>query len=734
MLKFGRAVTRHRRIILIVSILLLIPSAFGFIATRINYDVLTYLPNSIETIKGQDILLDEFGKGAYGLVTVEGMEYKDVAKLKAKMEQVDHVDSILWYDTVADVSMPVDILPNDIKDKFNSKDGNATMMVFFLDSGTSSDESLQAMTELRQIAGKDCYISSMTAFVEDLKELTNQEIPIYVVLAVILSAILLGIFLDSWFIPVVFIAGIGMEIIFNMGSNIFKGEISYITMAVAAILQLGVTMDYSIFLWHSYKEQREALDMEREEAMANAIAKTLVSITGSSITTIAGFLALCFMTFTLGLDLGIVMAKGVAIGIIGSVTILPSLLLVLEKYIDKFRHRSFMPRFDKLSNFLVNNPKKMLVLFIVLLIPAAYGYTHTTSYYKLDDSVPQNLPFAVANEKVKDEFGVATSYMILVDAKTSAKDVSSMTKEIEKVDGVNMCLGLKSVTGDIPTSMIPDEVTNLVQNDNWQIMMVTSKYAVASDQINNQVDTINNIMDKYDKKAMLIGEAPCTKDLIDITDHDFKVVDVLSIVAILLIILCVFRSISLPVILVAVIELAIFINLGIPCFTGTKLAFIAGIIISTVQLGSTVDYAILMTTRYRTERLDNGHNAKEAVRIAHSVSMPSIMVSAFAFTAATLGVGIYSKVDLIGSLCSLMARGALISMVIVMLFLPSALVIFDKLIIRTSMGMRGLVKRKYAIAAGPMDDIVLSENDESEINLLDNDNEEGENANEESND
>lgn len=734
MLKFGRAVTRHRRIILIVSILLLIPSAFGFIATRINYDVLTYLPNSIETIKGQDILLDEFGKGAYGLVTVEGMEYKDVAKLKAKMEQVDHVDSILWYDTVADVSMPVDILPNDIKDKFNSKDGNATMMVFFLDSGTSSDESLQAMTELRQIAGKDCYISSMTAFVEDLKELTNQEIPIYVVLAVILSAILLGIFLDSWFIPVVFIAGIGMEIIFNLGSNIFKGEISYITMAVAAILQLGVTMDYSIFLWHSYKEQREALDMEREEAMANAIAKTLVSITGSSITTIAGFLALCFMTFTLGLDLGVVMAKGVAIGIIGSVTILPSLLLVLEKYIDKFRHRSFMPRFDKLSNFLVNNPKKMLVLFIVLLIPAAYGYTHTTSYYKLDDSVPQNLPFAVANEKVKDEFGVATSYMILVDAKTSAKDVSSMTKEIEKVDGVNMCLGLKSVTGDIPTSMIPDEVTNLVQNDNWQIMMVTSKYAVASDQINNQVDTINNIMDKYDKKAMLIGEAPCTKDLIDITDHDFKVVDVLSIVAILLIILCVFRSISLPVILVAVIELAIFINLGIPCFTGTKLAFIAGIIISTVQLGSTVDYAILMTTRYRTERLDNGHNAKEAVRIAHSVSMPSIMVSAFAFTAATLGVGIYSKVDLIGSLCSLMARGALISMVIVMLFLPSALVIFDKLIIRTSMGMRGLVKRKYAIAAGPMDDIVLSENDESEINLLDNDNEEGENANEESND
>ena len=733
MLKFGRAVTKHRRIILIVALLLLIPSAFGFMATRINYDVLTYLPNSIETIKGQDILLDEFGKGAYGMVTVEGMEYKDVAKLKAKMEQVDHVDSVLWYDTVADVSTPVDILPDSIKDKFNSEDGNATMMVFFLDSGTSSDESLQAMTELRQVVGKNCYISSMTAFVEDLKELTNQEIPIYVVLAVILSAILLGIFLDSWFLPVVFIAGIGMEIIFNMGSNIFKGEISYITMAVAAILQLGVTMDYSIFLWHSYKEQREALNMDREEAMASAIAKTLVSITGSSITTIAGFLALCFMTFTLGVDLGIVMAKGVAIGIVGSVTILPSLLLALEKYIEKFRHRDFMPKFDKLSNFLVNNPKKMLVLFIVLLIPAAYGYTHTTSYYKLDESVPQNLPFAVANEKVKDEFGVATSYMILVDAKTSAKDVSAMTKEIEKVDGVSMCIGLKSVTGDIPTQIIPNEVSSLVQNDNWQIMMVTSKYAVASDEINEQVDEVNAVMDKYDKKAMLIGEAPCTKDLIDITDHDFKVVDVLSIVAILLIILFVFRSISLPVILVAVIELAIFINLGIPCFTGTKLAFIAGIIISTVQLGSTVDYAILMTTRYKTERLENGHNAKDAVRIAHSVSMPSIMVSAFAFTAATLGVGIYSKVDLIGSLCSLMARGALISMVIVMLFLPAALVLCDKLVVKTTWDMRKVFKGKLA-AEGPMDDMVLSENETENMNLLDEDNEEGENADEESND
>ncbi len=691
MLKFGQTVTKHRKVILIVALLLLIPSIFGFIGTRVNFDVLTYLPDSIETIKGQDILLDEFGKGGYGLITVEGMEYKDVAKLKAKMEEVDNVESVLWFDTVADLSVPIEILPDDLSSAFNSED--ATMMAIFFGAGTSADESLEAMVQLRQICGEQCYISSMTAFVEDLKELTDHEMPIYVLLAVILSTIVLGFFLDSWMLPVIFISGIGMEILFNMGSNIFKGEISYITMAVAAVLQLGVTMDYSIFLWHSYKEQHEMHGRRREDAMAHAIAQTLTSIAGSSITTIAGFLALCFMTFTLGLDLGIVMAKGVIFGIVGSVTILPALILGLEKYIHKFSHRSFMPKFHKLSEFLVNNPKKMLILFLVVLIPAVYGYANTEEYYKLDESVPQTLPFAVANEKVADEFGIATSYMIMADANTSAKDITAMAKEIDKLDGVKNCLGLKSIAGTIPSIMLPDEVTDLVQNEHWQVMMVTSEYPVASDEVNRQVDQINKVMDKYDTKAMLIGEAPCTNDLIDITAHDFKVVNFVSIFAILLIILVVLRSFSLPVILVAVIELAIFINLGIPCYTGTKLAFIAGIIISTVQLGSTVDYAILMTTRYKYERTTNGCDAKEAVRRAHYISMPSIMVSALAFAAATLGVGIYSQVDLIGSLCSLMARGALISMVIVMLFLPSALVLFDKLIVRTTSKMKAMIEQ-----------------------------------------
>ncbi|MBQ9708807.1 MAG: MMPL family transporter, partial [Firmicutes bacterium] len=685
MLKFGQKVTKHRRIILIVALLLVIPSIFGFIGTRVNFDVLTYLPDSIETIKGQDILLDEFGKGGYGLITVEGMDYKDVAKMKEKMEKVDNVESVLWFDTVADISVPREILPDSLTSAFNSDD--ATMMAIFFGAGTSDDDSLAAMKELRQICGQQCYISSMTAFVEDLKELTDHEMPIYVILAVVLSSIILGFFMDSWILPLIFISGIGMEILYNMGTNIFKGEISYITMAVAAVLQLGVTMDYSIFLWHSYKEQKEERGLKREEAMSQAIAQTLTSIAGSSITTIAGFLALCFMTFTLGIDLGVVMAKGVVFGIIGSVTILPALILGLEKYIEKFSHRSFIPKFGKLSHFLVNNPKKMLVLFVILLIPSIYGYLNTDQYYKLDESVPQDLPFAIANQKVEEEFGIATSYMIMADADTSAKDITNMVKDIKEVDGVDQCLGLKSMTGDIPSIMIPDEISSLIQNDNWQVLMVTSKYAVASDEVNVQVDEINAVMDKYDEKAMLIGEAPCTKDLIDITDHDFKVVDFASIFAILLIIMVVLRSFSLPVILVAVIELAIFINLGIPCFTGTKLAFIAGIIISTVQLGSTVDYAILMTTRYKTERIA-GHDAKEAVRLAHSISMPSIMVSAFAFAAATLGVGIYSEVDLIGSLCTLMARGALISMIIVMLFLPTALVNFDKLIIGTTGGMK----------------------------------------------
>lgn len=696
-MKIGKSVIKHRKAILIISVLLLIPSIFGFIGTRVNFDVLTYLPDSIETIKGQDIMLDEFGKGGYGLIAVEGMSHKDVAALKEKMEKVDNVESVLWYDTVLDVSVPMDILPDDIVDAFNSKD--ATMMAVFFNKGTSADESLDALSNLRQICGKQCYISSMTAFVEDLKELTNKEMPIYVILAVILSSIILGIFLDSWILPFIFIGGIGMEIMFNMGSNIFKGEISYITMAVAAVLQLGVTMDYSIFLWHSFKEHK-TLGQSSKEAMAKAIDKTLTSIAGSSITTIAGFLALCLMSFTLGLDLGIVMAKGVLLGIIGSVTILPSLILAFEKYIAKFSHKSIIPDFSRISRFLVKHSKKAIVLFIVLLIPSVYGYINTDQYYKLDESVPQTLPFAQANEKVKEEMGIATSYMILADANTGASDIKKMTDDIKKVDGISECLGLKRFTGVVPNDMIPDEVRDLVQDENWQVLMVTSEYEVASDEVNKQIEQVNKVIDKYDKKAMVIGEAPCTKDLIDITNHDFKVVDFISILAILLIILVVLKSFSLPVLLVAVIELAIFINLGIPCFTGTKLAFIAGIIISTVQLGSTVDYAILMTTRYKSERL-SGLDAKSAVEKAHSVSMPSIMVSALAFAAATMGVGIYSDIDIIGQLCALMARGAIISMIIVMVFLPSALLLFDKLIVKTTLDMRkGISKVKPELPEG----------------------------------
>ena len=689
-MNFGNSVIKHRKIILIVSVILLVPSMFGFIGTRVNFDVLTYLPDSIETVKGQDIMLEQFGKGGYGLIAVEGMDYKDVSVLKEKMEKVDNVESVLWYDTVADVSVPIEIFPDEIVDAFNSR--NATMMAVFFSEGTSADESLEAITQLRQICGKQCYISSMTAFVEDLKELTNKEMPIYVILAVILSSIVLGIFLDSWLLPVIFICGIGMEILFNMGSNIFKGEISYITMAVAAVLQLGVTMDYSIFLWHSFKEHK-AMGSESKPAMAEAINKTLTSIAGSSTTTIAGFLALCFMTFTLGLDLGIVMAKGVIFGIVGSVTILPAMILASEKYIDKFSHRSFIPDFGRISRFLVHNPKKMLVLFIVLLVPSVYGYLNTEQYYKLDESVPQTLPFAQANEKIKDDMGIATSYMILADADTGAGDIKRMSDEIESIDGIGACLGLKTVTGTIPDIVVPDEIAGMVENENWQVLMVTSEYQVASDEVNEQVDQVNAVVDKYDKKAMVIGEAPCTKDLIDITNHDFKVVDFISILAILLIILLVLKSAALPVILVSVIELAIFINLGIPCFTGTKLAFIAGIIISTVQLGSTVDYAILMTTRYKTERLA-GLDAVSAVEKAHRISMPSIMVSALAFAAATMGVGIYSEVDIIGQLCSLMARGAIISMVIVMVFLPSALVLFDRVIVKSTYGMKKELKMR----------------------------------------
>lgn len=684
MLKLGEAVTRKRKLILVIAVLLLIPSVIGMMATRINYDVLSYLPDDIETIKGQDILLDEFGKGGFSMVMVDGMDKKDVAELKSKIEKVDHVDSVIWYDTLVDSSVPYEMIPKNIYNEFNS--GDTTLMAVFFDESTSSDESMGAVSEIRKIGGKQCFVSGMTAFVEDLKELAEKEEPVYVAIAVVLCCIVLAIFMDSWIIPLVFIAGIGMSILYNLGSNVFMGQISYITKALSAVLQLGVTMDYSIFLWHSYEEQRHELGRDKEEAMSHAVANTFVSITGSSLTTVAGFLALCFMTFTLGKDLGIVMAKGVIFGVLGCITILPSLILTFEPLIEKTRHKGIIPKFDKLSGLVTKKPGIFAVIFIVLMIPAYFGYTHTSVYYNLDKSVPDTLPFHIANDKLGEEFDMNTTHMLLVDADMDKKDVDSMMQDIDKIDGVKYTLGLESAVGPaVPDEIIPGNLENIVKSENYQLLIINSKYKVASDKVNDQIVSINKVVKKYDNNGMLIGEAPCTKDLISITDKDFKVVSAISIAVIFIIIAIVLKSISLPIILVAVIELAIFINMGIPYYTGTELPFIASICISTIQLGATVDYAILMTTRYKRERCE-GRSKHEAVKIAHSTSMPSIMVSALGFFAATFGVGMYSDIDIISSLCDLMARGAIVSMLVVMFILPSMFMLFDKIICKTSKG------------------------------------------------
>ena len=687
MLKLGEAVTRKRKLILVIAVLLLIPSVIGMMATRINYDVLSYLPDDIETIKGQDILLDEFGKGGFSMVMVDGMDKKDVAELKSKIEKVDHVDSVVWYDTLVDSSVPYEMIPENIYDEFNS--GDTTLMAVFFDESTSSDESMNAVSEIRKIGGKQCFVSGMTAFVEDLKELAEKEEPVYVAIAVVLCCIVLAIFMDSWIIPLVFIAGIGMSILYNLGSNVFMGQISYITKALSAVLQLGVTMDYSIFLWHSYEEQRHELGRDKEEAMSHAVANTFVSITGSSLTTVAGFLALCFMTFTLGKDLGIVMAKGVIFGVLGCITILPSLILTFEPLIEKTRHKGIIPKFDKLSGLVTKKPGIFAVIFIVLMIPAYFGYTHTSVYYNLDKSVPETLPFHIANDKLGEEFDMNTTHMLLVNADMDKKDVDSMMQDIDKIDGVKYTLGLESAVGPaVPDEIIPGNLEKIVKSENYQLLIINSKYKVASDKVNDQIDSINKVVKKYDNNGMLIGEAPCTKDLISITDKDFKVVSAISIAVIFIIIAIVLKSISLPIILVAVIELAIFINMGIPYYTGTELPFIASICISTIQLGATVDYAILMTTRYKRERCE-GKSKHEAVKIAHSTSMPSIMVSALGFFAATFGVGMYSDIDIISSLCDLMARGAIVSMLVVMFILPSMFMLFDKIICKTSKGFIG---------------------------------------------
>lgn len=686
MINFGKGVVKLRIPILIVSIILLFPAALGYFHTRVNYDILTYLPKEIDTMKGQDILLDEFGTGAFSMCVVEGMEDQDISKMRKNMEKVDHVKKILWYDSLADLSIPKTMLPDKVQDAFINEDKDATLMVIFFDSSMSSDETMNAIEELRSVADKQCYISGMSAVVTDTKNLSDKEVPIYVLIAVILAVIVLSLTMDSALIPVFFLLSIGMAIIYNLGSNVFFGEISYVTQALAAVLQLGVTMDYSIFLWHSYEENQERFPDDKKRAMAHAISNTLTSVIGSSITTVAGFIALCFMSFTLGLDLGVTMAKGVIFGVICCVTVLPSMILVFDKAIDKTRHKAIIPDLGVISGWVVKHYKAFIVTFIIVLIPALWGYTHYEVYYDLAGTLPGNLDSVVANDKLDETFAMNSTHIILCDSSLEPKEVNEMMSKIDDVDGVKATLGLDSLVGPtVPREMIPSDIKEVVMDENYQMLMISSEYKVASDEVNDQCDKIEKIMKKYDKNAMLIGEAPCTKDLITITNHDFNVVSTVSIGAIFLIIACVFKSISLPIILVSVIEFAIFINMGIPAFTGTKLPFIAGIVIGTIQLGATVDYAILMTTKYRKARY-NGIEKQEAITSALGASMQSVIVSALSFFAATFGVGLYSNVDMIASLCSLMARGAIISMFVVIFILPSMFMIFDKIICKTSKG------------------------------------------------
>lgn len=695
MQKFGRGVVKLRVPILIVSVLLLIPSIFGFVSTRINYDILSYLPSDIETMKGQDIMLDEFGKGGFSLVMLDGMDDKDVEKVKEKIEKVDHVCDVLWYDTLADVSLPKEVLPDDIYDFFNTD--NSTMMAVFFDEATSADGSLEAVKEIRSIAGEQCFVSGMSSVVEDIKDLTMQEAPMYVVIAVILTSIILALTMDSFLIPLFFMLSVGMAIIYNMGTNFIQGEISFITEALAAVLQLAVTIDYSIFLWHSYKEEKEKHPGDNKEAMAVAIGKTITSVVSSSITTVAGFLALCFMSYELGMDMGIVMAKGVVIGVICCITVLPSMILVFDKALEKTMHKDLVPSLEKPAKFIIKHHAAFIVLFIVVLIPAVYGQINTNVYYNLTDTLPKDLNSVIANTKLDEEYNMATTHMLLVDADMKPKEVNSMLDEMGKVDGVSFSMSLDTLIGpSIPREIVPDSVTKILKSDKWQLMLVGSEYKVASDEENAQIDELSKILKSYDKDGMLIGEAAATKDLIDITDHDFKVVNVVSIAAIFIIILIALRSVSLPIILVAVIEFAITVNMGVPCFTNTTIPFIASVVIGTIQLGATVDYAILMTTRYKTER-NAGKDKHEAVTIALTTSMKSIMVSALGFFASTFGVGVYSSVDMISQLCTLMSRGAIISMITVICILPSMLMLFDKVIINTTMGMKKKENKLYKL-------------------------------------
>lgn len=686
MVKVGKKIVKFRVPILILSIILLIPAVWGYVNTRINYDVLTYLPEDIETMQGQEIMTNDFGIGAFSMLMVDGMEDKEIVKLKEKVEKVDGVENVLWYDSLADISVPQSVLPSKLYDEYNTEDG--TMMAVFFKDGTSSDETMKAITEIRKITGEQCFLSGMSAIVEDTKELAEKETPLYVLIAVALSALVLAITMESIFVPVLFLLSIGIAIVYNLGTNVFFGEISYITKALAAVLQLGVTMDYSIFLMHSYQEQQVRYNGDKERAMAHAISQTFSSVIGSSVTTVAGFIALCFMSFTLGKDIGIVMAKGVIFGVLVCVTVLPSMILCCDKLIEKTKHKPLLPDIGRISDKVTKRYVIYVVAFVILLFPAIYGNNHTGVYYNLDESLPNDLPSVIANTKLKEDYNMNTTHMILVDSSVAGSDVKKMSQEIEKVDGVKWVLGLDNLVGSgVPADMLPESVTGMLKNDKYQLLMVNSTYKVATDKVNKQIEQIDKIMDKYDKGAMLVGEGPLTKDLINITDTDFKRVSAVSIGIVFVIILLLFKSVTIPVILVGVIEFAIFVNMGIPFYTGTKLPFVASIVIGTIQLGATVDYAILMTTRYQRER-SRGAGKFDAITTAHKFSAQSIIVSALSFFAATIGVGLYSNIDMISSLCILMARGALISMVVVVLILPSLFMVFDKIIVKTSKGFR----------------------------------------------
>ena len=686
-MRFSKAVVKHRVLILIVVLVLMIPSVLGMAGTRINYDMLDYLPEDMETVIGQNELLEDFGKGAFSFIIVEDMPAKDVAALKEKIEQVDHVETVLWYDSIADLSIPMELLPDKIYNEFNTE--NATMMAVFFDTSTSSDITMDAIREIRQIAGKQCFVSGMSALVTDLKDLCEKEEPIYVGIAVLLACVAMLVFLDSWLVPFVFLASIGMMILLNLGTNYFMGEISYITKALSAVLQLAVTMDYSIFLWHSYNEQRTRCD-DNKAAMAVAIKETLASVVGSSITTVAGFIALCFMSFTMGRDLGIVMAKGVLLGVLGCVTVLPALILVFDKPLQKTKHKSLIPNMGGFAKGVVHIFPVFIVIFALLIPPAYYGYSKTNDevYYDMGQCLPEDMEYVIANSKLSEDFDIASTHMLLVDANLPAKSVRSMMKEMEQVDGVKYVLGLESVIGSrIPEEILPESITSILKNDKWELLLINSEYKVASDAVNDQISDLNTILKKYDESGMLIGEAPCMKDMIETTSHDFQVVNAISILAIFIIIALVEKSLSLPFILISVIEVAIFINLGLPHYLGQSLPFIAPICISTIQLGATVDYAILMTTRYKAERI-RGNGKKDAVWTALSTSIPSIIVSGMGLFAATFGVAIYSDIDIIGSMCMLMARGAIVSMLAVIFILPALLLLCDKIICATTWGMR----------------------------------------------